>query len=217
MISELIIAEKDDANSSLIQVILFVILTYPTLAMLLCSKIFFIMFDICYAHALVKNLVDSVDARDVPHLEFDNSRAIIDNLAKSNSYYTGSVMWCCLTQIVATIFGSFYLGRNSFLDTLILLQLVDYAPYFTYFGMTFHFSALVNEDGDFITHTLARGLAKWRDDRQVSRMSMYIDIDDKPISYHVVGLRMTRRNFFIQISVYLISFIIGLIQSTLQP
>ena len=188
-------------------------IAWPIMISIFSCSYFMTVLDILCAVAILDKLTANLKARVLTLSEFDCERKNIENTYKANFYYTSSLICVCLLQVGVFIGGGFFLGQSVLLTSLIIVTYIDYVPYFLYLYFVFRLAADVNEKGDFVTHSLARGLSNWAPEQQMSRMSLYIDSFDDPISYYLVGLRMTRRDLLIQIIFYSVSFVIGVVQS----
>ena len=91
------------------------------------------------------------------------------------------------------------------------LAFIPEMKFFIFFVVVFFFAVKVNDEADVITHDLARGQPGWRHDHD--RLVLYTDSLDKPISFYIAGVRMTREQLLFQLGVYGISLSITLLQS----
>jgi hypothetical protein len=188
---------------------LFIFLAEVSATNYLCVSMLFIIVDAKAATALVRKLFNEAKDQSLTLEKFESTRQDVALLVNKTLYTNACIVIVAFVNSICVIISIFPFIQNGY------VYLVLFVKELFFLVIVFFEVSKVNEKADELTLYLSSSTWTMEGHAEMSRLSLCINAMNRPISFKLGGIRITRLQVLVQIVVFVAASVISAIRSAI--
>lgn len=190
-------------------------------------SLLFTLVDARVCAAIVDDMTSLADKQTLTLKQLEMYKAIIDGRVNRSMLITGVLVVISALHGATFIMGTFCLRYVAVyggipgvrtMDFVIgdgLLYVSLYLKEMVYLALVVFEAARVNDSADRLFQKLCK--SAWKDDTDAERMRLFIACYNDPVSYSILGVRVTKMGLYLQVAGYVLGVVVSVLEMALGP